>query len=81
MDDEQKADLARKGMRAAELLEPGRIKDEAKERVTDAVENAALEGLAKVARWTGQDRSPGDAVTECVPPARERWRQTGEPPY
>lgn len=58
MNDDDKADLARQGVRAAELLEPGKIRERVTDAVTDAAEDAALRGLAAVGRLTGKDRSP-----------------------
>lgn len=62
MDDDDKADLARQGMRAAELVEPGKITEKVRDTVADAAGNAALRGLAAVGRWTGgKERSPARA--------------------
>jgi hypothetical protein len=58
MDDDEKAELARQGLRAAELVQPGKLTEKVKESVADAAGNAALRGLAAVARFTGQERSP-----------------------
>ena len=58
MDEDVKADLAREGMRATELVEPGAIKERVKDSVADAVGNAALRGLAAMGRLGGKDRSP-----------------------
>ncbi|MBW2527414.1 MAG: hypothetical protein JRI23_24745 [Deltaproteobacteria bacterium] len=58
MDDDTKAALAKQGMRAAELVEPGKIGEKVKDSVADAAGNAALRGLAAIGRLTGKDRSP-----------------------
>lgn len=58
MDDDEKADLARQGMKAAELAEPGAIKERVKDSVTSAAGDAALRGLAAIGRLSGKDRSP-----------------------
>lgn len=64
MDDQEKARLARQGLEAAELLEPGAVKDRIKSRVSDAASDAALKGLAAIGRFAGgreRDRSPARA--------------------
>src|SRR5687767_10681703 len=58
MDDDEKADLARRGIRAAELLEPGAIGRKAKGAVADAAGEAALRGLAAIGRIGAAPRSP-----------------------
>jgi hypothetical protein len=57
MDDDDKANLARQGMKAAELLEPGKIGEKVKGSVTEAAEDVALRGIAAIGRLTGKDRS------------------------
>ncbi len=64
MNDEEKRALARQGLRAAELLEPGKLKADIKESVSEAVGDAALRGLAAVGRLRGGgevERSPARA--------------------
>lgn len=64
MDEQEKARLARQGLEAAELLEPGAVKERIKTRVSDAASDAALEGLAAIGRFAGgreRDRSPARA--------------------
>ena len=53
-------ELARRGLDAAELLEPGKIKERMKESVAEAAGDAALKGLAAIGRLTGKSprRSP-----------------------
>jgi hypothetical protein len=60
MNDEEKAALARQGLEAAELLEPGKIKDRMKDSVSDAASGVALRGLAALGRLAGrnEERSP-----------------------
>ncbi|GMV12566.1 MAG: hypothetical protein HS104_41755 [Polyangiaceae bacterium] len=61
MDDDEKAELARRGMRAAELVEPGKIAEKVRGSVREAAGNAALEGLAALGRLGGNERSPARA--------------------
>jgi len=61
MDDEEKAELARQGMRAAELVEPGAIAESVKDSIADAASSAALKGLAAIGRLGAKDRSPARA--------------------
>lgn len=61
MDDDEKADLARQGMRAVELAEPGALTQKVKGSVADAAESAALRGLAALGRLSGKERSPARA--------------------
>ena len=62
MDDEEKARLARQGLEAAELLEPGKIRERIGESVSEKARGAALSGLAAIGRLTGaEERSPGRA--------------------
>lgn len=62
MDDEEKARLARQGLEAAELLEPGKIKERIEASVSETARKTALGGLAAIGRLTGADeRSPGRA--------------------
>lgn len=58
MDDDDKADLARSGLKAVELLEPGKIADKVTGSVKEAAEGAVLRGVAAVGRLTGKERSP-----------------------
>ena len=60
-DDKKKAELARQGMRAAELIEPGKIANSVKESVADGASSLALRGIAAVGRLRGGDRSPARA--------------------
>ena len=53
MDEKEKARLAKQGLAAAELLEPGEIKKRMKDSVSEAAGNAALRGLAAIGRLTG----------------------------
>ena len=75
MDDDDKADLARRGLGAAELLEPGKAREKVRDAVSEAVGDAALKGVAAIGRLTGKERSParsravqavdlGDALSE-----------------
>lgn len=64
MDDDDKAKLARQGLRAAELMEPGKIAEKVKGSVGDAVGGAALKGIAVVGRLTGKGKPERDAATE-----------------
>lgn len=75
MDDETKAKLARQGVKAAELLEPGKIAEGVRDAVSDAAGGVALRGIAAIGRLTGKERSParsravhavdlGDALAE-----------------
>ena len=50
----EKARLARQGMRAAELMEPGKLKQEIREGVAGAVGGVALRGIAAVGRGISQ---------------------------
>jgi len=61
MDDDDKADLARQGLEAAELLEPGKIAEKVKGSVSDAAGDAVLRSVAAIGRLTGKDRSPARA--------------------
>jgi len=61
MDDDEKADLARQGMKAADLVEPGKIAEKVKGSVANAAGNAALRGLAAIGRLRGPERSPARA--------------------
>lgn len=58
MDDDKKAELARQGLQAAELLEPGAIGAKVKGSVKDAAGEVALAGVAAIGRLTGNRRSP-----------------------
>ena len=60
MDDHDKARLAKQGIAAAELVEPGKIRERIGDTVSDAAEGAALRGLAAIGRLTGK-RSPARA--------------------
>jgi hypothetical protein len=61
MDDDDKADLARHGLEAAELLEPGKIAEKVKGSVKETAGDAALGAVAAIGRLTGKDRSPARA--------------------
>lgn len=61
MDDDEKAELARQGMRAVDLAEPGALGAEIRQRVRGAAADAALGGLARLGRLRGTPRSPGRA--------------------
>jgi len=60
MGDDDDVRLAKRGLKAAELLEPGAIRERVKESVSDAAGEAALKGIAAVGRLTGRspERSP-----------------------
>jgi hypothetical protein len=58
MSDDEKAKLAKQGMRAADLLEPGKIDEKITQSVKSAAGDIALRGIAAVGRLTGKDRSP-----------------------
>lgn len=60
-DDEES--LARQGLRAAELLEPGELKERVEGSVSEAAGKAALKGIAAIGRLTGRspERSPARA--------------------
>lgn len=58
MDDDDKARLARQGLKAAKLLEPGKIADRVAGSVTEAAGEAALGAIAAIGRLTGKERSP-----------------------
>lgn len=64
MDDDEKAALARQGMKAVELAKPGEISRRIKGRVTGAAGNVALRGMAAIGRLAGGSppRSPGRAA-------------------
>lgn len=55
MDDDEKAELARRGLAATELLEPGKIGAKVREAIADGASEAALKGIAALA---GKPRSP-----------------------
>ena len=61
MDDDDKAALARQGLKAMELLQPGKVAEKVKGSVADAASEAALRGIAAVGRLTGKERSPARA--------------------
>ena len=58
MDDDEKADLARKGLKATELLEPGKIGAKVREAVAERASDAALRGIATLGALGGKARSP-----------------------
>src|SRR5687768_478236 len=58
MDDDEKADLARKGLQAAELLEPGKIGAKVRDAVAESASDAALRGIATLGALGGRARSP-----------------------
>lgn len=64
MDDDEKAALARQGMKAVEFAKPGEISRRVKGKVKGAAGNAALRGIAAIGRLTGAtpERSPGRAT-------------------
>jgi len=64
MADDDEETLARQGLKAAELLEPGAIRERVKESVAESAGEAALKGIAAFGRLTG--RSPKRS------PARQR---------
>ena len=66
MDDDDKAKLAKQGMRAADLVQPGRVEERVKESVADAASSVALRGLAAVGRLTSNDRSPARSRAVAV---------------
>ncbi|HJL20098.1 MAG TPA: hypothetical protein RMH99_30815 [Sandaracinaceae bacterium LLY-WYZ-13_1] len=63
MDEDETERLARRGLEAAELLEPGAVRDRVRGAVSEAAGDAALKGLAAVGRLTGRspERSPARA--------------------
>lgn len=63
MSDDDEESLARRGLAAAELLEPGKLKERVKERIGEAAGDAALKGIAAVGRLAGRSpkRSPARA--------------------
>lgn len=64
MDDDEKAALARQGMKAVDLAKPGEISRRVKGRVKGAAGNVALRGIAALGRLAGGSapRSPGRAA-------------------
>lgn len=60
-DEDEKAALARQGMRAAELIEPGKIAEAVKESVAEGAGDIALRTVAALGRWRGPERSPARA--------------------
>jgi hypothetical protein len=76
MDDDEKAELARKGLGAADLLEPGKIGEKVKGAVADAASRAALTGVAALGALTGKTRSPARqraAVAVDIGSALAEW--------
>ncbi|MCA9606710.1 MAG: hypothetical protein KC619_13990 [Myxococcales bacterium] len=63
MGDDERERLARRGLEAAELLEPGKLKERVKGSVGEAAGHVALKGIAAVGRLTGRSpkRSPARA--------------------
>ncbi len=63
MGDDDTERLARAGLKAAELLEPGAIRERVTGSIKEAAGEAALEGLAALGRLTGRspERSPARA--------------------
>ena len=59
MVDEEKARLARQGIEAAALLEPGKI-----ESVSETARDTALEGLAAIGRLTGAEERRAALLAE-----------------
>ncbi len=55
---QKKAELARQGVRAADLIEPGKIASSVKESMADGASSLALRGIAAVGRLRGGERSP-----------------------
>lgn len=64
MDDDEKAALARQGLKAVELAKPGEISRRVTGSVKDAAGGAVLRGMAALGRLAGgsPDRSPGRAA-------------------
>lgn len=60
-DEDEKAELARQGMRAAELIEPGKLGEAVKESVAEGAGTMALRTVAALGRLRGKARSPARA--------------------
>ena len=72
MDDKKKAKLARKGLKAAEMLSPGKLKQKVRDKVAGASKSVAMSGLRALGKVPPQsERSPARTrAVEAVDLAR-----------